>query len=393
MEYANRLASIQPFKVMEVLRRANELQSQGQDVIHMAVGEPDFATPEPIIRAGQDALAKGHTKYTDARGDAALRSAIANYYATDYALDISEDRIFITAGGSGALLLTTALLLNPGENLLMSDPGYPCNRHFLTAFSASAHLVPVSADTGYQLTGEMAREHWQASTRGVLLASPANPTGAVIDKQTLHQLAAVVSSKQGYLVSDEIYHGLDYSHDQLTNHKTSALHASNDAFVLNSFSKYFGMTGWRLGWLIVPDDATAQVEKLAQNLFICASSLAQHAALAAFKDDAREIMENQRVELQARRDFMVSALRGLGFDVPIVPAGAFYVYAALPEALPDSEPFTRWLLEEHHVAVTPGTDFGNHRANRFVRFSYAQKLSRLDEAMGRLAAAIGHSAC
>ena len=382
--YASRLSGIAPFKVMEVLRRARELEAQGFDVVHMEVGEPDFPTPEPVVKAGQKALSKGHTKYTDARGIPELRRGIAEYYQSDYGLDINEDQIFITAGGSGALLLTTALLMNPGENLLMSDPGYPCNRHFLTAFSGASRLVPVSADDGYQLTDTLVSENWNAETRGVLMSSPANPTGALIDDQTLFQLSLTVESKGGYLVSDEIYHGLVYG----TQGKTSALHANGNAFVINSFSKYFGMTGWRLGWLIVPAAATSDVEKLAQNLFICPSSVAQYAAISAFLPESREIMENQRLEFQSRRDFMVSALRGLGFNVPNIPDGAFYVYAGLPEGFPDSEPFTKWLLEEHHLAITPGTDFGQFQADRHVRFSYAQPLERLASGIEKLTQAI-----
>ena len=382
--YASRLSGMAPFKVMEVLRRARELEAKGFDVVHMEVGEPDFPTPEPIVKAGQKALSKGHTKYTDARGIPELRREIAEYYQSDYGLDINEDQIFITAGGSGALLLTTALLMNPGENLLMSDPGYPCNRHFLTAFSSASRLVSVSADDGYQLTGTLVSENWSAETRGVLMSSPANPTGALIDDQTLFQLSYTVESKGGYLVSDEIYHGLVYG----TQGKTSALHANGDAFVINSFSKYFGMTGWRLGWLIVPAAAASDVEKLAQNLFICPSSVAQYAAISAFLPESREIMENQRLEFQSRRNFMVSALRGIGFNVPHIPDGAFYVYAGIPEGFPDSEPFTEWLLEEHHLAITPGTDFGQFHADRHVRFSYAQPLVRLASGIERLTQAM-----
>lgn len=379
-----RLTAIEPFKVMEVLRRAIELGNSGADVVHMAVGEPDFPTPAPITIAGRDAVMDGATKYTDARGLAELRLAVANYYATDYGLDVDEDRIFITPGASGALLLTTALLMEPGDGIILSDPGYPCNRNFLTAFSGTAQMVPVGEKENYQLNGSLVRENWQETTRGVLLASPANPTGAVIDESILEEIASVVDAENGSLISDEIYHGLIYSDAE----KVSALQVSPDAFVLNSFSKYFGMTGWRLGWLVAPASVAPYLEKMAQNLFICPSSISQYAALAAFTPAAREIMEVQREEFKNRRDFLLPALRDIGFDVPIEPEGAFYIYAGIPEGFPDSEPFTRWLLEEHHVAITPGTDFGSYLANRHVRFSYAQPIDRLQLGVERLQKAI-----
>ena len=379
-----RLSSIEPFKVMEVLRRAIELSSDGADIVHMAVGEPDFPTPEPITIAGRDALMNGSTKYTDARGLAELRLAVANYYATDYGLDVDENRIFITPGASGALLLTTALLMEPGDEIILSDPGYPCNRNFLAAFSGTAHMVPVGDSENYQLNGLLVDKNWRETTRGVLLASPANPTGAVIGESVLEEISFLVDKENGCLISDEIYHGLIYSDAK----KVSALQVSPDAFVLNSFSKYFGMTGWRLGWLIAPASVAPYLEKMAQNFFICPSSISQHAALAAFTPVARDIMEAQREEFKTRRDFLLPALRDIGFDVPIEPEGAFYIYAGLPEGFLDSESFTQWLLEEHHVAIAPGTDFGSHLANRHVRFSYAQPLDRLQLGVERLQRAI-----
>ena len=385
-EYSSRLSTITPFKVMEVLRRAKELEAQGHHVIHMEVGEPDFPTPPPIVSAGQRGLASGYTKYTDARGLPQLRTAVAEYYKSDYGLDLSEDRVFITAGGSGALLLATALVLDPGDNLVMSDPGYPCNRHFLSVLSATARLVPLGAEAGYQLSGKLVDEFWTQRTRGVLIASPSNPTGALMTDRALKAVADVIQSRQGHLISDEIYHGLVYTQVATK----SALHVDNNAFVVNSFSKYFGMTGWRLGWLIVPEAAIQSVEKLAQNLFICASSVAQYAAIAAFTPESRRIMEAQREEFQFRRDFLFPALREVGFDVARQPEGAFYVYAGIPEGFPDSEQFCKWLLEEHHVAVTPGTDFGFHRATRHVRFSYAQTMDRLALGVERLSSAMGH---
>lgn len=385
VRYANRLAEIQPFRVMKLLARANELERQGHRVIHMEVGEPDFPTPEPVSLAGQAALSAGHTRYTPAEGIGDLRDAIARYYADDYGVDIDPGRIIVTAGGSGALLLVSALLLNAGEGLLMTDPGYPCNRHFLKSFHGEGQLVPVTPDDGYQLNGLLVDKYWEENTRGVLLGSPANPTGAMVSRDNLESINEVLDRRHGFLVMDEIYHGLTYNPDRVF----TALEVNEDAFVLNSFSKYFGMTGWRLGWLIVPEDATPEVEKLAQNLFICPSSIAQYAALQAFTPAAREIMEAQREEFRIRRDYLVPALRELGFIVAGMPEGAFYVYAKLPEGAGDSEAFCHELLENHHVAITPGTDFGFYLAQDHVRFSYARKLSVLQEGVDRIARALG----
>ncbi|HKI74120.1 MAG TPA: pyridoxal phosphate-dependent aminotransferase [Pseudomonadales bacterium] len=382
--YADRLDDIQPFRVMGLLARANELAAAGHDVVHMEVGEPDFPTPEPIVRAGMAALRDGLTKYTPAQGVPALRDTIANFYRTDYGLDIDPARIIVTAGGSGALLLASALLINSGEGLLMADPGYPCNRHFLRAFEGEGQLVPVTPNDLYQLSGQLVRDAWRENTRGVLVASPANPTGAILSEQALGDIAAEVESRNGFLVVDEIYHGLCYSPDKIT----SALSVDDGAFIVNSFSKYFGMTGWRLGWLVIPEDAALEVEKLAQNLFICPSSIAQHAALAAFTPAAREIMDGQREQFKARRDFLVPALREIGFGVPVTPEGAFYVYAQIPAGCDDAEKFCRRLLEEKYVAVTPGTDFGSYLARDHVRFSYAQELSLLEKAVERIGAAV-----
>ncbi len=378
--YATRLSQLAPFKVMEILARANELASAGHPVIHMEVGEPDFDTPNDIVGAGHQALEAGFTRYTDANGIAALREAISEHYQSQFGVHVEPERIFVTAGGSGALLLASALLLNHGEGLLMTDPGYPCNRHFLTAFHAEGQLVSVTAADNYQLTATRAAEHWQENTRGVLLASPSNPTGTVIRGQQLDDLIAEVQRRKGFLVMDEIYQGLVYSPLK----PETVLQHTDDVFVINSFSKYFGMTGWRLGWLVVPEDAVTTVSRLAQNLFICPSAIAQQAALSAFGADARNVMESQRHAFQQRRDFLVPALRDLGLLVDTDPQGAFYVYAHLPDGLPDAETFCRHLLESHYVACTPGTDFGFYKSDRHVRISYAQDLTQLEQAAARI---------
>ena len=380
MNVAHRLESIQPFRVMALLARANELAQEGHDVIHMEVGEPDFPTPDPIVAAGHAALREGRGRYTDARGTPELRNRIAEHYASVFGVEIAPSRIFVTAGASGGLLLLTSLLVNPGENLLMTDPGYPCNRHFLTNIGAEGRLVPVDETTDYQLNAEIVAKHWDSSTRGVLIASPANPTGSILDASLLSALDKLVVSRDGALIVDEIYQGLVYGDQE----PTTVLSVSDSAFVINSFSKYFGMTGWRLGWVVIPESCSAALEKLAQNLFICPSALSQHAALAAFEPASIGIMEAQRRELEARRDYLVPALKALGFVVPTEPVGAFYVYAGLPQGYNNSEAFCEMLLEKYHVAITPGTDFGFHHADQRVRFSYAVSIDRLEEAVNRI---------
>jgi aspartate/methionine/tyrosine aminotransferase len=383
IEYATRLESISAFKAMQVLARANELQQSGMDVIHLEVGEPDFPTPAPIVEAAHAALRQGFTKYTPAQGIKPLRLAIAQHYRDRYGIEVDHRRVFVTAGGSGALLLATALTLNPGQGMMMTDPGYPCNRHFMTSFSGEAQLVPVGPADQYQLSAELVAKHWQENTAGVLLASPANPTGAILEPGALAEIAATVRQREGFLLVDEIYHGLQYGNATVT----SALEF--DAIVVNSFSKYFGMTGWRLGWLVVPENAIESVEKLAQNLFICPTSISQHAALAAFEPESRAIMEQQRSAFEERRNIMVAGLRELGFGVPETPGGAFYVYAKLPDAISlDSEAFCMQLLEGYGVAATPGTDFGLFEADRHVRFSYANNVQALEKALALIAQAL-----
>ena len=385
MKVAKKLSKIAPFKVMELLARANELASLGHDVIHLEVGEPDFDTPAPILAAGMRAISEGKTRYTDARGTLELRKAISGFYKFSLGIEVGSERIFVTAGASGALLMLSALLLDPGENLLMPDPGYPCNRHFLSSFNAEGLLVPVDAGQNYQLTPSLVEEYWTKTTRGILVASPANPTGSILSQKAIRELGEVVRKKDGIMIVDEIYQGLIYENSS----SGSAIAQLPEAIVINSFSKYFGMTGWRLGWVVVPEEISTDLEKLAQNLFICPSSIAQHAALSAFDSESIAIMEAQKDEFAVRRNYLVPALRKLGFDIPLMPAGAFYVYAGLPDKVPDTEKFCHRLLESYFVAVTPGTDFGFHNADRFIRISYSRDLSQLKEAVYRISKMLG----
>jgi aspartate/methionine/tyrosine aminotransferase len=378
--YSARSRAIEPFHVMALLARANELQAAGHDVIHLEIGEPDFTTAEPIIKAGQAALAAGKTRYTAARGLPELREAIAGFYAQRYGVHVDPGRILITPGGSGALLLAASLLVDPGKHWLLADPGYPCNRHFLRLVEGAAQLVPVGPEVRYQLTADLVAQHWNEDSVGALVASPANPTGTLLHRDELAALAASLKARDGHLVVDEIYHGLTYGTEAST-----VLEVDDDAFVLNSFSKYFGMTGWRLGWLVAPEAAVADLEKLAQNLYISAPSMAQTAALACFEPQTLAILEQRRAEFARRRDFLLPALRHLGFNIAVEPEGAFYLYADISNFGGDAFAFCHHFLETEHVAFTPGLDFGRYRAGHHVRFAYTQNLSRLEEAVTRIA--------
>ncbi|WP_313517297.1 pyridoxal phosphate-dependent aminotransferase [Pseudomonas sp.] len=378
--YSARSRAIEPFHVMALLARANQLQGEGHDVIHLEIGEPDFSTAAPIVAAGQAALAAGHTRYTAARGLPQLRQAIAGFYARRYGLSIDPERILITPGGSGALLLAASLLVDPGKHWLLADPGYPCNRHFLRLVEGAAQLVPVGADSRYQLTADLVGRYWDGDSVGALVASPANPTGTLLQRDELASLSAALQQRGGHLVVDEIYHGLTYGTDA-----ASVLEVDDQAFVLNSFSKYFGMTGWRLGWLVAPPAAVADLEKLAQNLYISAPSMAQHAALACFEPATLEILEERRAEFGRRRDFLLPALRELGFRIAVEPEGAFYLYADISAFGGDAFAFCQHMIETEFVAITPGLDFGRHLATQHVRFAYTQSLPRLQEAVERIA--------
>jgi aspartate/methionine/tyrosine aminotransferase len=376
---ADRTAKIVPFYVMALLDRAKQLESEGRDIIHMEVGEPDFATPKTIVDAGIKQLQTGNIKYTPAAGLPELRGKIAKYYQSHYAVSIEKERIFVTPGASGAFLLALAASINPGDEILMSDPCYPCNHNFIKLFEGKAITIPVDASTAYQLTAELIKRYWTESTKGVLIASPSNPTGTLIEPEDFKQCIQMVNDKGRCFYSDEIYHGLVYG-----KHAPTALEYSRNAFVINSFSKYFGMTGWRIGWLIVPEEFVEATEKLAQNIFIATPTLSQYAALAAFDDATLDELENRRIEFAARRDFLYKELKRLGFDIPMKPDGAFYIYANCAKFTDDSYQFALTLLEAEGVAITPGKDFGSHQAQQHLRFAYTTSIERMGVAMQRL---------
>ena len=382
MKIASRMAGIEPFHVMELMARAKALEAQGRDIIHMEVGEPDFPTPQPVIEAAQRFIAGGQVFYTHALGLPQLREAIAGFYASRYSVTVDPARIVVTAGASGALLLALGALISPGDEWLLADPGYPCNRHFVRLLEGVPRPLNVEAATGFQPTVEKVGAGWTAKTRGLLVASPNNPTGTLIAAAELSRLWQTVRARGGAMIVDEIYHGLTYGVDART-----ALSISDDIIVINSFSKYFGMTGWRLGWLVAPPHLVRDIEKLAQNLFIAPSAPAQHAALAAFAPETIAILEARREEFRARRDLLLPGLRQLGFRVGSEPQGAFYIYADSSELDKNSQALAAKLIEQAGVAATPGLDFGDNAPASHMRFAYTvgtEKLAAGLERMDRL---------
>ncbi|MES2408476.1 MAG: pyridoxal phosphate-dependent aminotransferase [Pseudomonadota bacterium] len=376
---AARMAEIAPFHVMDILARARQMEAQGRTIIHLEIGEPDFPTPQPIIEAGIAVLQQGNLHYTPPLGLPQLRSAIADFYAGHYGVPITPQRVVVTPGASGALLLAMGVLVNAGETVMLADPGYPCNRHFARFIEARTLSVPVDAGTGYQLTPDLVEHYWTSGIKVVLLASPSNPTGTAVPDADVRAIAAICAERGATLIVDEIYHGLIYEGSYQT-----ALAQSNDIFVVNSFSKYFQMTGWRLGWLIAPEWAIEALDRLVQNLYLAASTPAQYAALAAFTPATLAILEARKAELKVRRDYLAAALIDLGFDIAVIPQGAFYLYAGCERFSQDSFAFAAQLLEQTGVAITPGVDFGTYQAQRFVRFAYTTSLPDLQEAVRRL---------
>jgi aspartate/methionine/tyrosine aminotransferase len=368
---------------MTVLERTRELEAQGKSIIHLEVGEPDFVTAAPIVEAGREALAQGETAYSPAAGLPQLREKIAKHYWDAHGLRVSEQRILVTPGASGALSLVAQMMLNPGDGVLMSDPGYPCNRHFVRLAGAQAQLIPVTAQTNFQINLALVEQYSKENTKALWLASPANPSGTMINQECMAELNQWSEQNNAHVVVDEIYHGLSYEQPAQT-----ALNISDDIIVVNSFSKYFGMTGWRLGWLVVPESLVEVSNILAQNLFIAASTIAQHAALRAFDNDTRVILEQRRGEFMRRRDFLTGVLRELGFSVPVETQGAFYIYAGIEKFSQDSEQFCARLLEEFGVAITPGTDFGDFKSQQYVRFAFTTGMDQLQDAAQRLRNAV-----
>jgi len=418
---ASRLERIEPFWVMECAKAADVIARSpacdpahgGTPMIYLNIGEPDFTATPAVQRAAQAAIAAGRTQYTHATGLPALRERIAAWYGTRFGVEVDPARIVITAGASAALQLVTLALFEPGDEVLMPDPSYPCNRHFVSAAGATPRLLPAGAGARFQLDAASVAAAWGPATRGVLLASPSNPTGTSIAADEMAAIVQAVRARGGVTIVDEIYLGLSY--EEAFGH--SALALGDDVISINSFSKYFGMTGWRLGWMVLPPDLVAPIEKLAQNLYICASSVAQHAALACFEPESLQAYEHRRAEFRRRRGFIVPALRQIGLDVPVEPDGAFYVWfdcsrylapetlrvspaagrgaalgrpgvGASPSPSASSWDFCFDMMDRAHVALTPGRDFGPAQAERFVRLSFASSMAQLETACERLARAL-----
>ncbi|MES9942311.1 MAG: pyridoxal phosphate-dependent aminotransferase [Candidatus Thiodiazotropha sp. 6PLUC1] len=378
-EIATRMAQIAPFYVMDLLARARKMEAQGRSIIHMEIGEPDYNTPGPVSAAGQAALVEGRIHYTPATGLPELRQEIAHFYLQQYQVEVDPGRVIITPGSSGALQLLMSVLINPGDSVLMADPGYPCNRHFVTMVDGLPIGIPVGAETEYQLTADLVEKAWREDTKAVLIASPSNPTGTLLSDSEMQRLHDKVSELGGILLVDEIYLGLTYGSAAGT-----ALRFGDDLCVISSFSKYFCMTGWRLGWLIAPESLIDPLDRLAQNMFLSAPTLSQIAALSAFTPQVMDILEQRRQAFQARRDYLLPALRDLGFTLPVTPQGAFYLYAGCKDITDDSQKFALQLLEEAGVAVTPGLDFGFNKPESHLRFAYTTGMDQLKEGVDRI---------
>jgi aspartate/methionine/tyrosine aminotransferase len=378
---------------MEVAKAASAL---GREVAHtdapmifLNIGEPDFTAPPLVQAAAEKAIRDGQTQYTQATGLQPLRERISDWYQQRFGVNVPASRIIVTAGASGALQLACLALIESGDEILMPDPSYPCNRHFVSAAEGRAVLVPTTAEERFQLSADKVKAAWGPRTRGVLLASPSNPTGTSIHPDALRDIHEVVQSKGGITVVDEIYLGLSFE----SQYGQTALALDEHIISINSFSKYFNMTGWRLGWMVVPEKLVPVIERLAQNLFICPSTIAQHAALACFEAESLALYEQRRTEFKARRDYFLPQLQAMGLNVPVMPDGAFYAWADCSAAcaklgLKDSWDFSFEIMHKAHVAITPGRDFGNDQTHNFVRFSTASSMEHLQEAVARLRAVL-----
>jgi aspartate/methionine/tyrosine aminotransferase len=389
MRITQRAQRIEPFYVMEMAKAAQriaaEVKHTDQPMVFLNIGEPDFTAPPLVQAAAERAIHDGRTQYTNALGLDTLRERISAWYGSRFGVQVPARRIVVTAGASGALLLACMALIEDGDEVLMPDPSYPCNRHFVSAAQGRAVLLPTHAAQRFQLSAAQVQANWRQQTRGVLLASPSNPTGTSVAANELKAIHNVVQQHGGITMVDEIYLGLSYD-DAFAQ---TALAIDDQIISINSFSKYFNMTGWRLGWLVVPDALVPVMERLAQNLFICPSTVSQHAALACFEPDSLGVYEDRRAAFKARRDSFIPQLNAMGLTVPVMPDGAFYAWADCRDAcrrlgLPDSWAFAEHLMQHAHVAVTPGRDFGTHAPGDYVRFSTASSLQDLNTAAQRI---------
>ncbi len=406
MRISQRAQRVEPFYVMELAKAASSMAAQAKpgdrSMIYLNIGEPDFTAPPLVMAAAERAIRSGSSQYTQALGLPALREAISGWYASRFGLAIDSSRIVVTAGASAALQLACLALIEAGDEVLMPDPSYPCNRQFVQAAEGRAVMVPSGHEQRFQLSADQVQAHWNPATRGVLLASPSNPTGTSIARDELERIARFVRAKNGVTLVDEIYLGLSY--EDAFGHSALGLPdgLGDELISINSFSKYFNMTGWRLGWLVLPPALVPAVERLAQNLFICASTIAQHAALACFEPDSLAEYERRRSEFKGRRDYFIPELNRLGLTVPVMPDGAFYAWAdvtglckrwGIPPQGSRPDEGGSWalafeLMNRCQLAATPGRDFGSADPGRYLRFSTANSMEQLKEAVARLEQAL-----
>lgn len=385
MSSSSRIKDIQPFHVMALLARAKELEAEGKKIVHMEIGEADFPTPTPIVDAGIEAISQGDVHYTPAVGLQELREAISRFYLSRYNVTVPSNCIVVTPGASGALMLALGAIMKEGDEVILADPGYPCNRNFIRFLSGKMRSVSVDASSAYQLSLKHLQDNWQPNTTAVIIASPSNPTGTLIAKTELAKMADFIKQQDAYLIVDEIYHGLVYEDKVDTALGINKHHATDDnIIVINSFSKYFNMTGWRVGWLVAPEEIVPDLDKLAQNIFLAAPTPAQYAALAAFNPETTAILESHKKEFKQRRDYLLPELKKLGFKIEVEPQGAFYIYANCEKFSNDSYQFAYDVLENIGVAITPGKDFGDNKANMYVRFAYTISIDKLKEGVNRL---------
>ena len=376
---SNKALNIEPFHVVSLITRAMELEKQGKKIVNLVVGEPEFKTPKPIIDSAIKSLEQNKIRYSPSLGKVELRESISKWYQDREKINISYNKIAVTSGSSAALLLTMAVLLNPGNEVIISDPSYPCNRHFVTAMEGIANCVPVDSKTNYQLNLEKVKDNWTEKTKAVLVSSPSNPTGGILDYEELEKIYSFVCSQGGYLIVDEIYRGISYDKEPV-----SATALGENVFVINSFSKFFCMTGWRLGWLVAPEKFVEKIEHLAQNLYISNSDIAQDAALSAFSPDVVSQLDSNLIHYKEQKDYLMNELLRIGFKIPVEPKGAFYIYADASNFTDDAYKFCWKVLEDIGVAIAPGLDFGDYLSNIHVRFSFPKTINIMSEGIKRI---------
>lgn len=380
---SRRAREAQPFRAMVFGERADTMIANGVDVVKLSLGEPDFGAPPAVREAMREQYDGRPLPYTAALGLPELRRAVADFYRTKHGIDLDPKRIVITSGGSAALLLATALTVDPGDEVIIADPSYPCNRELVRSFEGTVVDVPTSAATRFHLTPELVDAAWSARTKAVMITSPSNPTGTTIEFDTLKAVCDLTRERGAWRIVDETY--LDLADREPDGSEVrSVLLADPDAIVCNSFSKFFGMTGWRLGWAVVPENTIEAVDDLATNFYLCAHTPTQHAAVACFTPESLAVCEERRQELLARRRIVVDGLRAIGLPLEVEPNGAFYAYFNITSTGLDAWTFCERALNEAHVALTPGRDFGPATADTHVRLSYAASREALAEGLRRL---------